>query len=164
MDLLPGCFADPGKDREQVDQLVHVLYVLLAHANGRAHDLHVVREEHTYAANTLFERHRLDFELHSVVAKDVRPDIGFRAQLQVGMAELEDDLGLADGKAVLVGDAAPQNEGVVIKAKVVGVDEYDFAKFHWLGIETGDTVLYAMLSGGRLEHLGKVEEALARME
>ena len=86
------------------------------------------------------------------------------ARLQVGMPELEDDLGLADGEAVLVGDAAAQNEGVVVEAEVIGIDEQHFADLDRLLDEAFGRVLYAVLFGGLLKDLAEVEEALARME
>ena len=83
--------------------------------------------EQADAAQLLLERQGLDLELDAVIAQDVRPHVGFRAHLQVGVPELEDDLGLADGEAVLVGDSAAQNEGVVVQAEVIGINEQHFA-------------------------------------
>src|ERR1039457_6310436 len=80
------------------------------------------------------------------------------------MPELEDDLGLADGEAVLVGDAAAQNEGVVVQAEVIGINEQYFADLDRLFQEAFRRELYAVLSCGLLKDLTEVEEALARVE
>ena len=80
------------------------------------------------------------------------------------MAELEDDFRFADGEAVLIGDAAAQNERVVVQAEVLGVGENDFTEIDRLGFEAGDTVLHAGLLSGLFKDLAEVEEALARAE
>ena len=60
-------------------------------------------------------------------AADLRPHICFRRGLYVRVAELENDLRIADGKAVLVGNSPSQDQGIVVEPEVLGVDKQDFA-------------------------------------
>src|SRR5215469_12015141 len=99
-----------------------------------------------------------------MVAEDVGTYIGLRSYLEIGMAKLEDDLRLADREAILVGDATPQNEGVIVEAEVIGVDEDDFAQLHRLRLKASDIVLHAVLFGRQLEHPAKIEESFARVK
>ena len=138
--------------------------VFAAHSDGSAGELHVVGVEQTDAAQLLLQRQGLDLELDAVVAEDVRPDVGLGRRLQFGMPELEDDLGLADGEAVLVGDSAAQNEGIVVEAEVIRVNEQHFADLDRLFDEAFRRVLYAVLFCGLPKDLTEVEEALARVE
>ncbi len=159
-----GVLSDFGKDREYVDQGVHVADILAAHANRGAIELDVMGVEQTDAAELFLERQGLDLELDAVIAQDIWPNVGFRAHLQIGMPELEDDLGFSDGEAVLVGDSAAQNESVVVQAEVVGINEQHFADLDRLFYEAVRRVLYAVLFCGLLKDLAEVKEALARME
>ena len=153
-----------GEHRKDLDNCIHVKRAFLANkanTDRGARKLHVVGEEQADATELLLERQGLDLELDAVIAQDVRPHVGFRAHLQVGVPELEDDLGLTDGEAILVGNAAAQNEGVVVQAEVVGINEEHFADLHRLFYKAFRCVLYAVLFGGLLKDLAEVEEALA---
>ena len=90
-------------------------------------ELDIVRVEHAHAAQPVLERQGLGLELDAVVAVDVRPHVHLGRRLRVGVAELEDDLGSPDREAVLVGNAAAQDEGVVVEPEVLGVDEQHLA-------------------------------------
>ena len=57
------------------------------------------------AAELLLERHALELELDTVVAEDMWLDIGPGGNLQVRVAEHEDDLRITAGEAVLVSNA-----------------------------------------------------------
>src|SRR5215469_11718949 len=80
------------------------------------------------------------------------------------MTKLENNFRLADGEAILVRDAAAQDEGVVVEAKIVSIDENHLSNLDGLHIKARNLELHSVLFGGRLEHLAKVEEALTRME
>src|SRR3954465_3712219 len=56
-------------------------------------------------------------ELHAMVTENLRPPVGLRSGLQVGIAELEHDLGIANRKAVPVRNPPPQDEAAVVKAE-----------------------------------------------
>src|SRR4029077_12257205 len=116
------------------------------------------------AAQLLLQRQRLDLELDTMIAEDIRPDIGLGRGLQFRMPVLEDDLGLADWETVLVGDPAAQNEGVVVEAEVIRVNKEHFADFDWLLQEALCRVFHAMLFGWLAHDLAEVKEALSRME
>ena len=81
----------------------------------------------------------LALELDAMVAEDVGPHIGFRGNLHVRMTELEDDLRIADRKAVFVRNAAAQDECVVVQPEVLGIDEQHFTDLDRLGVESGDS-------------------------
>ena len=56
------------------------------------------------------------------------------------MAELEDDFGIAHGKAIDVGDSPPQDKGVVVETEVGSVAESDFANFAGGGSALGSAM------------------------
>ena len=126
--------------------------------------LHVVGEEQTDTAQLLLQRQCLDFELDAVIAQDIRSDVRLGRDLQVGARKLEDHLGFADGEAVFVGDAAAQDEGVVVEAEVFRVNEQHFADLDRLRSKAYSRELYAVLFCGLTHDLAEVEEALARMK
>ena len=80
-----------------------------------------------------------------MVTEDVRAHIGFSCNLQIWVAELEHDFRFADGEAVLVGDAAAKDEGIVVESEILGVGKNNFAELDRLGIEAGDAILHAVL-------------------
>src|SRR6185369_1257393 len=91
-----------------------------------AHDeLHIVGVEHTEPADLIAQRQGLRLELQLVLAGNVRPDIQFRSLLQIRVPELEDYFRLTHGKAVFVGNAPAQDEGIVVKFVVRSVEEND---------------------------------------
>src|SRR5215469_12593494 len=83
-----------------------------------------MRIQHTKTAELLLQRESLGFELDSVGARDVGPDVHFSGGLEVGMPELEYDLRISDRKAVLVGDTAAQNERTVVKGEIPGIEKH----------------------------------------
>src|SRR5262249_44136163 len=95
---------------------------------------------------------------------DLGADVHLGGGLDVRMPELEHDLRVPHGEAVLVGDTAPQDEGVVVEAEVRRVQEEDLANLQ----RRIDEVLAGELDLGchrRPAHdLGEIEEALARGE
>ena len=91
--------------------------------------------EHADPAEPLFQRQRLALELDPVLAEDLRPNVGLGRPLYVGVPVLEDDLGVPDWKAVLIRDAPPQNEGIVVQPEVVGVDEENLTDLERRGVK-----------------------------
>ena len=85
-----------------------------------------MREQHPVAPHLIFQRQGLRLELDPVMAGEVRPHVQLGGRLQVRVAELEDDLWVADGEAVFVGDALAQDERVVVELEVGGVQEEHF--------------------------------------
>ena len=102
----PGSFLTRCKHREDLDQRVHFENDPLAEARRRARELDIMGVEHANAAEPLFERQGLAFELDPVLAQDLRPHVGLGRHLYVRVPELEDDLGITDRKAVLVRECA----------------------------------------------------------
>ena len=127
-------------------------------------ELDVVREEQPNAAELVLQRQRLALELDLVVAEDLRPNVRLGGDLHVRMAELEDDLGVPGRETVLVGDAAPQDEGVVVEPEVRRVHEEDFADLERRVDELVRREPDVVLGGRPLHDLREVEEALARHE
>ncbi len=80
------------------------------------------------------------------------------------MAELEDDFRVAGGEPVHVGNAAAQDEGVVVEAEILGVAEHDLP---YLGAQFGARVLDepdAELLGGALHDAAEIAEGADRGE
>ncbi len=102
-------------------------------------ELAVVRVEDAISADLVLHWQCLGFELDAVLAGDLRPHVHGRSLLLVRVTELEDDLGIANGKAVDIGDAPSQNECVVVEAEVGSVAKNDLAD---LGPQAGLAVLY----------------------
>src|ERR1700757_854440 len=148
MDLFFRGLSDSSQHRKQIDQSVHVTYVFPAHPDRTAGELDVVGVKQTNTAQLLFQRQGLDLELDAVIAEDVRPDVGLGCRLQFGMPELEDDLGLADGEAVFVGNPAAQDEGVVVEAEVIGINEQYFSDLDRLRYEPVSCILHAVCPRG----------------
>ena len=86
-----------------------------------------MREQQADAAEPILQRQGLGLELDPVVAEDLRPHVRLGGHLHVRVAELEDDLRIAQREAVLVGDASAQDEGVVVEPEVRGVQEEHLA-------------------------------------
>src|SRR5215469_11575973 len=140
------------------------MHVFVANAYGGAETLNVVRKEQTNAAKPLLQRQGLALELHPMVAENPRPNIGLRGNLHVRVPEFEDEFGLADRESVLVRNPAAQDESVVVKAEVLGIDEQHFADLDWLRDEVIGRELCPVLFGRLAHDLSKVKEALARIE
>ena len=87
----------------------------------------IVREKQAIAAGLVLEGQRLGFKFDLVVPKDLGADVHLGRFLHVGMAEFEDNLGVADGEAVFVGHAATQDERIVLQLEVGGIEKQDFA-------------------------------------
>ena len=79
------------------------------------------------------------------------------------MTELEDDLGLPGGKAILVLDAPPQDEAVVIEAEARCVEEEDLADLGPWGCRFV-RALHVVLLGGAGHELPVLAETLRRGE
>src|SRR5262249_18413466 len=90
--------------------------------------------------------------------------VGFSRCLQLAASVLENDFRFANGESVFVGNPAAQDEGIVVKAEFVGVDEEDFADLDGLGHESVSCELYAVFPGGFLEDFAEVKEARAGVE
>ena len=75
------------------------------------------------APDPLLERHDLELELDLVLAVDPGPDVDRLGLRHIVAAVLEDDLGIADGKSVLVGNTTPADERVVVEVVLAGIEE-----------------------------------------
>src|SRR5262245_44084440 len=124
----------------------------------------VVGVEHAGAADPVAQRQRLGLELDLVDAGDLRPHVEGSGRLEVGVAELEDDLGLAHRKAVLERDAPPQDECVVVEAEVGRVEEDDLADLGGLMRHVRGLVADVDAIGDAAHELPELEEALRRGE
>ncbi len=72
-----------------------------------------------------FRGKSLGLELDLVFAGYLWPDVKSRCLLLIRVTELEDDFGIADGKAIHVGDTPAQDERVVVEPEVGRVTEDD---------------------------------------
>src|SRR5215471_5000595 len=88
-------------------------------------ELDIVREQQPVAADLIFERQRLSLELDFVFAGNIRPHVQVRRLLHIRMPELEDDFRIANGEPVLIRDAPPQDEGIVVETEFLGIEEYN---------------------------------------
>src|SRR5580693_9783100 len=88
-------------------------------------ELAVVRIQDAVAADFVLQRKSFGFELDAVLAGDVWTHIEPGRLLFIRMAELEDYLGIAHGKAVHVGNTPPQDERIVVETEIRSVAEGD---------------------------------------
>src|SRR5438093_3805215 len=123
-------------------------------------ELCIVRVENTYAAQLVLEGQGLRLELDLVDPGDMRTHVEVGGLLHVGMAELEDDLRVAHGKSVFVQDAPAQDEGVVVQAKVLGVEEHHLPDLGSLAVEMAGREIDVGLLRRVLHDLREVEESL----
>src|SRR5215510_369761 len=119
--------------REQARQAGEGCPVALRHLVHR--ELRGVGEQEADAAERVLERQRLGLELDLVLPGGVRPHVQVRGGLEIGVAELENDLGLAQREAVLVTDPPAQDEGVVVEPEVRGVQKDHLADLGPLLVE-----------------------------
>src|SRR5688572_26471882 len=134
----------------------------LLRAGARAGKLDVVGVEHANPTEAFLERQGLRLEFDTVIARDVRAHIGLGGLLQIGAAMLEDDFRVADRKTILIGNAATQDEGVVVETKIRGVQEQHFANLQRLLVPPLGVDDHAGFGGGLAQHIHKIEKALAR--
>lgn len=134
----------------------------MTHSDGRAKALDIVREQQANTSELFLERQCLAFELDSMVSQNIRPDIGLRRNLHIGVSELEDEFRIADGETILVWNSPAQNERVVIEAEVFRINEQHFSELHWLCFETSAREPDAVLFGGLAHDLSEIEQAFAR--
>ena len=127
-------------------------------------ELDIVREQPPHAADPLLERHDLELELDLVLAVDARPDVDRLGLRHVVAAVLEDDLGIADREAVLVGDAPAHDEGVVVEVEAAGIEEQHLAHLGPLLRFRRVMVADAGLFGGALDQGGEFLEDVGRGE
>src|SRR5208283_5514470 len=85
----------------------------------------VVRVQDAVPADFVLLRQDLSLELDPIVPGNIRPHIQRRSFLLVSVTELKDHFRIAHGKTVNVGNAPPQDEGVVVEAEVRRVEEND---------------------------------------
>src|SRR5260370_1362836 len=127
-------------------------------------ELAIVRIENAISADLVFQRQRLGFEFDAIFPGYMGPYIDGRSRLFVGMAKLEDDLGIAHREAVHIADAPPQDESVVIKTIIRRVGENDFPD---LRPAAGLRVVHEpdfQTFRGALHQLAEVTKALNRSE
>ena len=92
-------------------------------------ELAVVRVEEAISADLVLQWQRLGFEFDAVLAGDLGPDIQRSCRLLIRVTELEDDFGIAHGKAIHVGDPPAQDERVVVETEVGRIAENDLPDF-----------------------------------
>ena len=80
------------------------------------------------------------------------------------MAKLEDDFRVAHRKAIDVVDAPAQNEGVVVKPKVLGIHEQDFPNLGSQTFKILRRVPDARRLGRATHDLAKIAKILDRSE
>ena len=78
-------------------------------------ELGIVGVEHAHAARPVLEGKGLGLELDLVDPGDMRAHVQVGGLLHVRVTELEDDLRVAHREAVLIQDAPPQDEGVIVE-------------------------------------------------
>jgi hypothetical protein len=99
-----------------------------------------------------------------VIAEYLRPNVGFGGRLDVGVSELEDNLGIPDRKSILVWDPPAQDEGVIIEAEVVRIDEQDLADPQRLLLKSLLGEFHAVRCCGLPHHFPEVKETRTRDE
>src|SRR5215813_1457606 len=162
LDLFARRGLDPLKRWKDAKESLHRGRVVFLDMAQR--ELDVVRVEQSRPSEPVLEWQGFRLELDPVIPEYLRPDIHFGGRLQARLAELEHNLGIARWKSVLVENAAPQDEGVVVEPVVRRVEKDDFAnlqrRIQELPTREGDFVL----GGGTTHDLGEVKQALARRE
>jgi len=118
----------------------------IRHVDLAQAELDVVRVEQPDPSDRVFEGQRLGLELDAESSGDFRPYVYLRSFLQLRMSELEYDFGIADGESVFVGETQAEDEGVVVEAEALGVEEEnltdpDAPLLQLLGVEP-DLVLF----------------------
>lgn len=127
-------------------------------------ELHVVREQRAHTAQAVLEGEDLLLELDAVIARNLRSHVERGGGVAVRMAELEDDLRIAHGKAVLVGEAPAQDEGVVVEAEVLRIEEQHLANLRPQALGGAGIEIHTLLLGHARDDLREIEEALQRGE
>src|SRR5215469_329855 len=92
-------------------------------------ELSIVGVQNAIASDTVFQRKRFGLELNAILAGYVRSYVELRCLLLVGMAIFEDNFGIANGKAVDIGDTPAKDERIVIKTEIGGIAKGDFTNF-----------------------------------
>src|SRR6516162_1804737 len=127
-------------------------------------ELAVVGVEKPIPADLVFQWQGFRFELDAILARDIGPHIQRRRLLFVRMTELKHDFRIAHREAVDIGDAPPQDKGVVVKTKIRSVAESDFSDIRpQPGLRVGDKANTRLL-GRALHELAEITEALYRRE
>src|SRR5215472_14887321 len=134
----------------------------IRHVDLAQAELDVVRVEQPEASDRVFEGQRLGFELDAESSGDFGPHVYLGRFLQLRMSELEYDFGIADGESVFVGETQAEDEGVVVEAEALGVEEEnltdpDAPLLQLLGVEP-DPVLFR----GPGDLVTELEKALRR--
>ena len=106
----------------------------------------------------------LALELDLVIVDQLGPDVHRRAGLQVRMAELENDLGVAIQKTVLIGSTPAEDEGVVIEFVVSRIQEEDFAHLRLRVLEGLGGVIDFATFRRLLHEFPKLTKAVDRRE
>ena len=162
LEPLAGGGLDRLERRQGLEQRVHRQLVGVVHLAQA--ELGVVRVQQPVAADLVLQRQRLGLELDAVLAGDLRSHVDRGRGLLVRVAVLEDDLRVAGRKAVDVGDAAAQDERVVVEAEVRRVEEEDLAHLGPLaGLGVGDEA-DAGARRGALHQRAELPEAVDRGE
>ena len=126
--------------------------------------LSVVRVERPNAADLALEGQLLRLELDPVGTGDVGANVHVGRLLQIGVAKLEDDLGIADRKPVDVVGPLAKDEGVVVEAKVGRIEEENFPDARLPVLEGLAGEIDVGLLRGSLHQPGELVEAVDRCE
>ena len=151
-----------AQGRQQAHQGRQRLPIRRVHVAQR--ELSVVRVERPNAADLVLERQRLRLELDPVVTRDLGPDVHVGRLLQIGVAKLEDDLGIADRKPVDVVGPPAQDEGVVVEPKVGRIEEENLPDARLRVPEGLAGEIDAGLLRGSLHQPAELVEAVDRRE
>ena len=148
-----------GSRRTRVDSAAPIRRVHVAQRK-----LSVMRVERSNAADLVLEGQHLRLEFDPVVTIDVGTDVHLGRLLQIGVAKLEDDIGIADRKPVDVVGPLAKDEGVVVEPKVGRIEEENFPDARLRILEGLAGEIDLGLSRGSLHQPGELVEALDRCE
>ena len=130
----------------------------------RAGELDVMRIEQPDSPELVLQRQRLTLELDAMVSVNLWPNISFCGRLDVGVSELEYDLGLADREPVLVGNAPPQDKSIVVEPVVWRIHKQDLTNLGGFIQEIILRETHIVLFGRSSHQLSEIEQTLPRCE
>src|SRR5262249_15137428 len=105
-------FVECGKDWKQIRKgrnggLIQPGYLAQGHFD-------IMREQQPVAPELVLQGQRFSLEFYPIGAGDVRTNVQLRRLLHIGMPKLEHNFRITNRKTVLVRDAAPEDECVVV--------------------------------------------------
>src|SRR6202008_2115717 len=122
------------------------------------------RKKHADPSKPILQWEGFRFELDAVVTRNARPDVHLRRGLQIGVTVLEDDFRIPDQETVFVQEPPAQDERVLIKQEIRGIQEQDFAQSRLDVLEAHGVEADVGLQGGLSDKVAEVAEGLGRNE